>query len=144
MPIAVGFIDGKEVTVLRDSGCSCVVVRKGLASNQAQRKKVVPFNLADGTTINAPVTVAKLDCPFFTGETEVVEMESPLYDVILGNIDGANCSGIIQQSEALAMETRSSTQKGIKRLLTPSLADTKNHGGGPEREASRGSFAGIL
>ena len=125
MPIAVGFIDGKEVTVLRDSGCSCVVVRKGLASNQAQRKKVVPINLADGTTINAPVTVAKLDCPFFTGETEVVEMESPLYDVILGNIDGAKCPGIIQQSEALAMETRSSTQKGVKKLLTPSLAGTK-------------------
>ncbi|KAK3802284.1 hypothetical protein RRG08_029013 [Elysia crispata] len=125
MPIAVGFIDGKEVTVLRDSGCSCVVVRKGLASNQNQRKKVVPINLADGTTINAPVTVAKLDCPFFTGETEVVEMESPLYDVILGNIDGAKCPGIIQQSEALAMETRSSTQKDVKKLLTPSLAGTK-------------------
>ncbi|KAK3756217.1 hypothetical protein RRG08_064391 [Elysia crispata] len=29
----------KEVTDRRDSGCSCVVVRKGLALNQAERKK---------------------------------------------------------------------------------------------------------
>ncbi|KAK3772122.1 hypothetical protein RRG08_061206 [Elysia crispata] len=66
-----------------------------------------------------------VECPFFTGEADVVEMESPLYGLILGNIDGAKCPGIIQQSEALAMETQNSTQKGIKKLLTPSLADTK-------------------
>ncbi|KAK3739252.1 hypothetical protein RRG08_008113 [Elysia crispata] len=86
---------------------------------------VVPINLADGTTVNAPVTVVKLECPFLKGETEVVEMDSSPYDVSLGNIPGAKCTGIIQQPKAMAVETRSSTQKGIKKLLTPSLADTE-------------------
>ena len=123
MPTAVGYLDGRKVTVLRDSGCSCVVIRKGLSKRVANGQKLIPLNLADGTTINAPATKANIDCPFYTGEVEVVEMQSPIYDVILGNIPGAKCPGIALHEESMAVETRNQSQKSRKALLTPAAAN---------------------
>ena len=66
MPTAVGYIDGREVTVLRDSGYSWVVVRKGLSGRVANGQKRIPFNPAGGVTINVHIPKAKLDCSFYT------------------------------------------------------------------------------
>ncbi|GFO40116.1 gypsy retrotransposon integrase-like protein 1 [Plakobranchus ocellatus] len=124
MPTAVGYVDGKRVNVLRDSGCSCVVIRHGLAKKSPDGKKKISINLADGTLLHAPVTDAKLECPFYTGKVDVVEMKSPLYDVILGNIPGAKCPGIAQQYETMAVETRNKKGHNMKSLLTPTAVDT--------------------
>ncbi|GFO04822.1 reverse transcriptase [Plakobranchus ocellatus] len=125
MPTAVGYVDGKRETVLRDSGCSCVVIRHGLAKRSPDGKKKISINLADGTTLHAPVTDAMLECPFYTGKVDVVEMKSPLYDVILGNIPGAKCPGIAQQYETMAVETRS--KKGHKMNLKNGSQRYKKH-----------------
>ena len=86
MPVADGLLDGKRVKVLRDSGCSCVVVRRGLIEDKDNDAKKVTVVLADGRAIQTKSAHANLECPYFVGNVDVVEMESPLYDVILGNI----------------------------------------------------------
>ena len=78
MPIAEGMLNGKKVLVLRDSGSSCVVVRKGLIEHSRElneERKTVHVYLANG-------------------KVSAMEMVNPMYDVILGNVPGARCPGI--------------------------------------------------
>ena len=130
MPTAKGSLDGVKVTVLRDSGSSCVVIRKGLGRRTAVTEKV-PVSMANGTTELATLTKGFLESPYFTGEIDAVEMESPLYDVILGNIPGARCPGLVidsptseGQENAMAVETRGSKGRKVKNLRTPSASDS--------------------
>ncbi|GFR75869.1 Gag-Pol polyprotein [Elysia marginata] len=50
MPVADSVLNGIRGKVLRVSGCSCVVVRRGLLENQGDTKKMV-VDLADGRAI---------------------------------------------------------------------------------------------
>ncbi|GFR95828.1 reverse transcriptase [Elysia marginata] len=122
MPVADGMLNGIRVKVLRDSGCSCVVVRRGLLENQGDMKKMTVV-LADGRATQADTGQAYLNCPYYEGHVSVIQMESPLYDVILGNIDGAKCPGIkveeTKNLEVMAAETRAASSRKVKALLTP-------------------------
>ena len=146
MPVASGFLDGTKVTVLRDSGSSCVVVRQGLLKKQADDHNKAIIYMANGETVSAAKSEAFLDCPYYVGNVSVVEMSNPLYDVILGNIQGAKCPGTpinteqavdvqeyIQEAnneaqtgteEILAVQTRAQSEKKTSPLKTPSSIET--------------------
>ena len=89
MPVTKGLVNNTTATILRDSGCSGVVIRKDLVlSNQFtdQKRSCV---MADGTISTLPVAIINLDTPYFVGRVEAVCMAKPVYDVLLGNIKGA-------------------------------------------------------
>ncbi len=93
MPVVKGQIGDRTVSVLRDSGCSGVVVRQELvepSSLTGQNKMCV---LIDGSVRKAPVANVYLNTPFFVGQTEALCMQNTLYDVIVGNIAGARSPG---------------------------------------------------
>lgn len=123
MPVATGYLDGKRVTVLRDSGCSCVVVRKGLLSPTKRRDQKVAVSLADGRVVAATVVDALVECPYFEGQVSAMELDNALYDVIIGNIPGAKCPGMSVR-EVNAVETRDmAKRKSPKPLSTPIASD---------------------
>lgn len=117
MPVAAGTVNGLPVTVLRDSGCSTIIVRKGLVPGKNTIKRIVPVRMVNGTVEEATVTEITLVSPYYSGTIGALEMESPLYDVIIGNIPGAKSPDMAL--EALAVETRGSAKEKIKSLLTP-------------------------
>jgi len=89
MPVVDGLLENQPVKVLRDSGCSTVVVRRFLISEgklTGQEEKCI---LIDGTVRRTPVAKIYIDTPYFTGTTTAVCMNNPLYDVIVGNVPGA-------------------------------------------------------
>jgi len=45
--------------------------------------------LIDGTVRRTPVAEIYINTPYFTGTTNAVCMNNPLYDVIVGNVPGA-------------------------------------------------------
>ncbi|GFO50194.1 gypsy retrotransposon integrase-like protein 1 [Plakobranchus ocellatus] len=134
MPVVDGWVNGKKVKVLRDSGSSCVVVRKGLVKQHVKKngkQQQVYVYLADGKAVLASVTEAHLESPYFTGKVSALEMANPMYDVILGNIPGAKCPGISlpepppenkeiykPQEDVMAVETRAGKMRRTKPLLT--------------------------
>ena len=129
MPVSKGLLNGIAVTVLRDSGCSGVVVKKELVDPVPNKTKSVGVTLADGRTVATASTEAHLDCPYYAGKVEALLMDSPLYDVILGNISGVKCPGIpisdeYLVEEAMATETRSACEKKVKSLLTAPASGT--------------------
>ena len=86
MPVAVGKLFEKQVQVLRDTGCSTVVVKRGLVPGDKLTGKTIVCMLIDGTARRTPL--AMVDTPFFKGTVEAVCMRQPMYDLIIGNIGG--------------------------------------------------------
>ena len=66
MPVRDGFVGSQAIKVLRDSGCSTVVVRTSLIVKDYQllktRQKCV---LLDGTARNVPVARIDIDSPYY-------------------------------------------------------------------------------
>lgn len=44
--------------------------------------------LIDGTVRRTPVANVEIETPYFTGKVRAVCMREPLYDVIVGNVEG--------------------------------------------------------
>ena len=105
MPVTDGLLDNQPVWVLRDTGCSAVIVRRSLVSETKLTGQEARCVLIDGTIRRAPVAQVFLDTPYFTGITTAVCMENPLYDVIVGNIRGATNPTPVQP--ASVVQTRS-------------------------------------
>uniref|UniRef100_A0A224Z474 Zinc finger protein n=1 Tax=Rhipicephalus zambeziensis TaxID=60191 RepID=A0A224Z474_9ACAR len=89
MPTLLGKISGKEVTVLRDTGSSTVVVRKNLVRDSELTGRTSPVCLIDGSIRVLPEAKIEVETPYFSGKVTALCMTTPLFDLIIGNIDGA-------------------------------------------------------
>ena len=113
MPVTSGRVGQHSVSVLRDSGCSGVVIRRDLVSDDQLTGDVKTCILIDGTARQVPVAVVLVSTPYFTGQTEVLCMNKPVYDLILGNIPGVRApdnpdeSWSLTPQKACAVQTRS-------------------------------------
>ncbi|XP_064649953.1 uncharacterized protein LOC135501648 [Lineus longissimus] len=89
MPVTRGLVGSEEVSVLRDTGCSGVIVRRSMVNDAETTGKTQRCMLADGTVRLVPTAEVTIDTPFFKGRCKAMCMENPVYDLIVGNIDGA-------------------------------------------------------
>ncbi|WP_353817093.1 hypothetical protein, partial [Acinetobacter baumannii] len=89
MPVSKGRVGNHEVTVLRDSGCSGVIVREDLIAKEQFNGDSKWTLMADSKCVRAPVAKIHVNTPFYVGEVEAVCLKKPLYDLMIGNIDGA-------------------------------------------------------
>ena len=86
MPVASGFVEGKPVSVLRDTGCSGIVIRRSKVPDKNLTGKTQVFILADGSSITVPIASITVDTPYLSGTFDAWCMEAPVYDLILGNV----------------------------------------------------------
>ena len=70
MPVAEGTVEGESVNVLRDTGCSTVVVRRSLVPDDKLTGREELCVLIDGTIRRTPVAEIYVDTPYYTGTTE--------------------------------------------------------------------------
>ncbi|XP_062615055.1 uncharacterized protein LOC134276789 [Saccostrea cucullata] len=139
MPIAMGYVGENFVKVLRDSGCSGVVVKRDLVTDDQLTGQVQRCVLIDGTVRTVEEASIYVDTPYFTGNINALCMKEPVYDLIIGNIDGARnqtdpdpqwcrkdereeCNQVLQ-----AVQTRNQKKKedkGMKKLKVTDLVDT--------------------
>ena len=83
-----GYINGKKVTALRDSGCDLIIVRSDLVKKEQMTGKNRDCTLIDGTKRTWPIARVHITCPHFKGETEVMCVDTPVYDIVVGNVAG--------------------------------------------------------
>jgi hypothetical protein len=88
MPVSSGYVNGKSVKILRDTGCSGVAVQRGKVSDEDLTGKVETCVLADGSSVRTPVARIFVDSPYFKGSIDAWCMETPVYDLIIGNVEG--------------------------------------------------------
>ena len=90
LPTSKGFVNSKEVTILRDTGCSGAVVRKDLVNERQFTGKTCQYMSIDKTITSAPVAEVYVQSPVYTGLLKALRMEDPLCDVIIGNFKLSN------------------------------------------------------
>jgi hypothetical protein len=66
MPTAMEIVGGQKLTVLRDTGCSGVIVRRNLVQEERLLGKQHRCILVDGSVIETTVTHIVLNTPYFT------------------------------------------------------------------------------
>ena len=118
MPVVKGRVGEKTVDVLRDTGCSGVVVRKDLV---AQDQFTGDFNvmlLIDNTARKVPIARIYVDTPYHKGHVEAQCLSDPIYDLSIGNVPDARDAQNPDPSwqEACAVTTRSQAKKKDERM----------------------------
>ena len=88
--VSVGKINGRPVKVLRDTGCTGMIVDRALVPDVM----VIPgstgsLQMVDHTLIDVLLANVYLDSPYYKGHCRVMCVSSPVYLVIIGNIQGA-------------------------------------------------------
>ena len=86
----VGKLNGRPVKVLRDTGCTGMIVDRALIPNSM----VIPgssglLQMVDHTLNDVPLANVYLDSPYYKGHCKVLCVSSPVYPVIIGNMRGA-------------------------------------------------------
>ena len=113
MPVVKGKIGVKTVDVLRDTGCSGIVVKKELVSKEQYTGDFNCMLLIDNTVRKVPIARITVDTPYLSGEVEVQCLPDAIYDLIIGNVAGTRSADDPDPSwqEACAVTTRSQAKK---------------------------------
>ena len=101
LPTAVGTVNGKEVRVLRDTGCTGVVVRRSLVSDGQMLNKQSGVTLINNYNQRCPMARINIDCPFFRGTTDALCIDDPAHDLVIGNIEGSKFPDITHFSSGV-------------------------------------------
>ena len=93
MPVKKGKVGSNIVDVLRDTGCSGVVVKQSFVNPDQLTGKKHLCVLVDGTCKRVSSANIEIDTPFFTGTVEAMCMADPVCPLVLGNIKGVRPPG---------------------------------------------------
>ena len=121
LPTAIGTVNGKEVRVLRDTGCTGVVVRRSLVSDGQMLNKQSGVTLINNYKQRCPVARINIDCPFFRGSTDALCIEDPAHDLVIGNIEGSKFPDITHFSSGVVKNKQS--RKGRRNNRKVKVAD---------------------
>ena len=107
LPTAIGTVNGKEIRVLRDTGCTGVVVRRSLVSDGQMLNKQSGVTLINNYNQRCPMARINIDCPFFRGTTDALCIDDPAHDLVIGNIEGSKFPDITHFSSGVVSQKRS-------------------------------------
>ena len=117
MPVVKGRVGERSVDVLRDTGCSGIVVKRDLVSEDQFTGDFNVMLLIDNTARKVPIAKIDIDTSYLKGQVEAQCLPDAVYDLIVGNVPGARATDDPDQSwqglaqEACAMTTRSQAKK---------------------------------
>ena len=127
MSTVQGFVGEKPVEVLRDTGCSGVIVSKDLVPESAYTGRSQTMVMVDYSSRVVPEVKVSIDTPYYKGEVLALCVEKPLVGLIIGNIPGARerNNPDINWVPALVVQTRAQAKReGVtSKLKTPSIID---------------------
>ena len=89
MSTVQGFVGEKPVEVLRDTGCSGVIVSKDLVPESAYTGRSQTMVMVDYSSRVVPEVKVSIDTPYYKGEVLELCVEKQLVGLIIGNIPGA-------------------------------------------------------
>ena len=129
MSTVKGFVGEKPVEVLRDTGCSGVIMSycKDLVPESAYTGRSQTMVMVDYSSRVVPEVKVSIDTPYYKGEVLALCVEKPLVGLIIGNIPGARerNNPDINWVPALAVQTRAQAKReGVtSKLKTPNIID---------------------
>ena len=122
MPVVKGRVGEKPVDVLRDTGCSGIVVKKDLVSDDQFTGDFNVMLLIDNTARKVPIAKIDVDTPYLKCQVEAQCLPDAVYDLIIGNVPDARAADDPDPGwqdhvqEACAVTTRSQAKKDGERI----------------------------
>ena len=116
LPTAIGTVNGKEVRVLRDTGCTGVVVRRSLVSDGQMLNKQSGVTLINNYNQRCPIARINVDCPFFRGTTDALCIIDPAHDLVIGNIEGSKFPDMTHFSSGVVNKKRSKKSRKNRKV----------------------------
>ena len=134
MPTSIGMVGNKSVTVLRDTGCSGVIVKRELVAEGQLTGKVGYIMTVARTLLKTPFAKVEISTPYYNGTVEVLCLKDPLYQLIIGNIPGARAPDNLDETWCVkaaavtrSQATMSTETKPVKFAeVTNQMVATKN------------------
>ena len=113
MLLVKGRVGEKTLDVLRDTGCSGIVVKKDLVSEDQFTGDFNVILFIDNTTRKVPNVIITTDTPYLKGKVEAQCLPDAIYNLIVGNVPGARPAEEPDPTwqEACAVTTRSRAKK---------------------------------
>ena len=140
LPTSPAVVNHQMVTLLRDTGCTGVIVSKQLVQESQYTGKSKLCQMIDGSIIKVPIAEITIDSPYYKGKTDAMVMATPVFDLILGNIQGAKsivdadckwtathddkgeCISLLQTaSQAITRSMSQKLEKPLKLLKVPDI-----------------------
>ena len=116
LPTAIGTVNGKEVRVLRDTGCTGVVIRRSLVSDGQMLNKQSGVTLINNYNQRCPMARINIDCPFFRGTTDALCIDDPAHDLVIGNIEGSKFPDITHFSSGVVNKKGSKKRRKNRKV----------------------------
>ena len=104
MAVMKGTVGENSVDVLRDTGCSGIVVKKDLVSEEQFTGDFNVMLFIDNTARKVPIAKIDVDTPYFKGQVQAQCLPDPIYDLVIGNVPGARAV-FIQESRRSSVFT---------------------------------------
>ena len=76
LPLTKGKLFDRNVDVLRDTGCTAIVVKRDLVSDDRLTGQTISCVLIDGT-VRTPTALIDIDKQYYKGEIEAICMKKP-------------------------------------------------------------------
>ena len=77
LPVLSGKVGDKKVEVLRDTGCSGVIIRRELVDEMDFTGEIEHIMTVDRTIKRAPTAKVEVDTPFYVGTVEALCLQDP-------------------------------------------------------------------
>ncbi|GFO05850.1 hypothetical protein PoB_003235500 [Plakobranchus ocellatus] len=129
LPVLKGEIGGREVDVMRDTGCEGVMVRKQLVDASQLTGECCLQLRIDNTALLAEKAVISLRTPFLSGEVKALCIPDAICDVIVRNVEGARSP---EDPDMSVMVGAATTRAQVKRKAVTKplrVPDIKRHVG---------------
>ena len=89
LPVKSGYVGSTLVEVLRDTGCSGIVVKKRLVKDSQYTGEYASITLVDNSVRRVPIALISVDTPYLTGKVKAHCLPDAVFDLIIGNVPGA-------------------------------------------------------
>ena len=102
--------------MLRDTGCTGVIVKRNLVSENQFIGKECGVTLINDSQQKCPVAQINIDCPFFRGTTDALCIDDPAHDLVIGNIEGSKFPDMTHFSSGVVNKKRSKKSRKNRKV----------------------------
>ncbi|XP_053407213.1 uncharacterized protein LOC128559482 [Mercenaria mercenaria] len=122
-PTKPGTCNGRDVIAMRDTGCTCVIVKRDLVEASQFLEKTRRCKYIDGSEHRLDVARIDIDCPYFKGTVEALVVDNPTNDVIIGNVEGAVEPQFSSLASAVETRAQAKVKKQVKLKVPSQILD---------------------
>nr|CAB3263335.1 uncharacterized protein LOC108950802 [Phallusia mammillata] len=130
----LGQVGQRTVETIRDTGCTSVMVRRSLVTDDQMTGQIRYVQGFIGDPEPMPTAMITIDTPYYSGTVEALCVSDLNVELIIGNIAGArdwespepNCRGKFIKPDTEVMQSKPSEQNPVaKQLLSSQLCTTE-------------------